>query len=155
MIFLLKKRRKEYALEKLVSREHFYSGDAELVWPNLGVVRYSAHRLSLNRPDNIAFVKESVEKDDSLRQEFLQLKSSIHQRGLQLAGDKRRATRICKSVEEGDSGPPLFQFLHITEHQRSYGVQSDPSDVLSLYNFVDGLQTFCKVRDVTWGPAIR
>src|SRR5260370_15386835 len=102
MIFLLKKRRKEYALEKLVSREHFYSGDAELVWPNLGVVRYSAHLLYLNRPDNIPFVKERVEKDDSLRQEFLQLKSSIHLPGLQLARVKRLATRICQTLEYCD-----------------------------------------------------
>src|SRR5713101_834158 len=95
-----------------------------------------------------------MQEDNSLRQEFFQLKSSIHQRRLQLAGDKGRATRICKSVEKGDSRPPLLQLLHISKHKRSNRVQGNPTDILSLNNLVDCLQKLRKVRDISRGPAV-
>src|SRR5712692_10812397 len=95
-----------------------------------------------------------MQEDNSLRQEFFQLKSSIHQRRLQLAGDKRRATRICKSVEKGDSRPPLLQLLHIAKHKRSDGIQSDSTNILPFYNLVDSLQKLSKVRDISRGSAV-
>ena len=58
-------------LEHLVTWENLDSRSAELVRPNLGVVRDSTHLLDLNRSHNIAFMEQGVEKNYSVGQKFL------------------------------------------------------------------------------------